>query len=145
MCSFLSPPLCIYRREPRLREASSAANPWRTDLSIQLAFSTCQVYIGGAHGQVGRPAGRPASLWAHRPSLLVCGLLPGPTCQWHGDWLLLCWFLALVGPLIHVLTHVASRFAGTSCLGSFLTIMLQNWLKITCTHFRTSSVEFVSK
>ena len=74
----------------------------------------------------GPRAGRPASQWAHRPSLLVHGFYPGPTCHWHGYWLLSCRFLALVGPRLHILTCVASWFAGTLCLGSNHTIMLQN-------------------
>ena len=51
--SFLPP--SIYMREPRPKEASSAADLWQTDILIQLASSTCPIQVGGAHGQVGRP------------------------------------------------------------------------------------------
>ena len=54
-----------------------------------------------AVGPMGRSAGllgRPNPQWAHRPCSLACGSLPGPTCQWQGDWLLLFMFIALVGP-----------------------------------------------
>src|SRR6185369_14571909 len=70
--------------------------------------------------------GQPASQWAHRPCILACGSLLGPTCQWHGVYLLSCRFLALVGPILHILTRVTSRFAGTLCLGLNHTIMLLN-------------------
>ena len=62
----------------------------------------------GPMGLVGRPVGRPASQWAHRPPLSIHRFLPEPTCQWHEVYLLSCRFLALVGPLLYILTHVAS-------------------------------------
>ena len=80
----------------------------------------------GHTGNSADQAGRPASQWAHRPSLLVHEFLPGPTCHWLWYWLLSCRFLALVGPLLHILTCVGSSFAGTLCLGSYHPIMLQN-------------------
>ena len=55
----------------------------------------------GALGLVGRPPSGPTDL---PPSF--GGLISGPTCHWHRERLLLCWFLALVGPQIHVMTCV---------------------------------------
>ena len=34
------------------------------------------------------------------------GYFSWPTCHWLVSWLLSCRFLALVGPLIHVIKHV---------------------------------------
>ena len=58
---------------------------------------------GRAYWAVGRPPAGPTDL-----PLLACGSLPGPTCQWNEVYLLSCRFLALVGPILHILTRVAS-------------------------------------
>jgi len=139
--------MCVHSSTPLLvfiggSHPEFAAHLCRTDLSKQQGGTTWQSWGGGAHG-TGRPW--PAWQWPHRPSPLVHVFLPEPTCHWHGYGLLSYRFLALVGHLFHILTRVASWFAGALCPRLNHTIILQNQLEITYTHSRTSPVEFVSK
>ena len=57
-------------------------------------------------GQLTRVVGQPP-IGPNQPWPSSVGLSSGPTCHWHEEWLLLCQFLALVGPLIHVMACVA--------------------------------------
>jgi len=91
-----SPSPHIYSGEP------PSPRPWNqqgtpgTDVVSQSESATSKPEGGGAHGLVGRPVGRPASHWAHRPSPCCCGLFSGPTGQWFMAWLLPCWISSLV-------------------------------------------------
>ena len=86
-----SPTPHIYSGEPPSPQLWNQQGTPRTNVVSQSEGATSKPEGGGAHGLVGRPVGRPASHWAHRPSPCCCGLFSGPTGQWFMAWILLWW------------------------------------------------------